>query len=723
MRETTKDLGATQKWIIFCRDKDSLDEIREICKTWFVSVPSLYVIHSDKYRSDNRRILKEFRESKSGVNVLLCIDMLNEGVHIKDISGIIMLRKTDSPIIFLQQLGRALEAGKTTQPLIYDLVGNYKDLKVENGDGLVGNTISIVKGIAEKVNKRGSSNCVIVRNFVEDFDKVMEEINSVLPSYWVCWSDFELTILKECYPSGGSKLCIENGVDKKIGQIHAKAAELGISYLGDLWTEEEDLIIKTYYQDGGSKACIEHGLNKNIRSIQYRASVLGIKSMRQQRSYSDIDVEKIKQYYPIGGYALCVENGVSLSKSTVHNIVKKYKLSVDDSWKSFEDDKIKKYYPTGGYKLCQSEGLSYKSERKIKDRANFLGVTLNSLWSDDDINLLREYYPKGGSDLCIKMGLQKSPDQIRSMSRRLKVYFQSNGANRYSVEEEDLLRRYYPIGGYKLCIEKGLNRPENSIHRKAATLGLWQKISFSIEEDNIIKKYYSDGGADLCIENGLYNKSKAAIKHRASSLGVVQIKRRVWRTEEDDILRSYIHLGLDECKKHGLSHRSDESLRYRANMLGLTIPCSYDEVQRKRDDEIIIKYYPIGGYKLCVEKGISKGDVHTIRNRARTLGVSYKEYAMPWSAEEDKLIILYYPVGGIPLCRKHGLNNRSDSSIHQHALTLGLKRPTSDKLWTEEEDKILRTFFPDGGARLCIEHGLNRSESGIRFRARKLGLK
>ena len=30
LRETTKDLGATQKWIIFCRDKDSLDEIREI---------------------------------------------------------------------------------------------------------------------------------------------------------------------------------------------------------------------------------------------------------------------------------------------------------------------------------------------------------------------------------------------------------------------------------------------------------------------------------------------------------------------------------------------------------------------------------------------------------------------------------------------------------------------------------------------------------------------
>ena len=54
--------------------------------------------------------------------------MLNEGVHVDGISGVILFRPTISPIIYRQQIGRALTAGDTAAPLILDVVNNFEGL-------------------------------------------------------------------------------------------------------------------------------------------------------------------------------------------------------------------------------------------------------------------------------------------------------------------------------------------------------------------------------------------------------------------------------------------------------------------------------------------------------------------------------------------------------------------------------------------------------------------
>lgn len=54
--------------------------------------------------------------------------MLNEGIHVDDVDGVILLRPTVSPIIYLQQIGRALSAGNKNQPVIFDLVNNFDSL-------------------------------------------------------------------------------------------------------------------------------------------------------------------------------------------------------------------------------------------------------------------------------------------------------------------------------------------------------------------------------------------------------------------------------------------------------------------------------------------------------------------------------------------------------------------------------------------------------------------
>lgn len=469
LRDTTKDLNENQKWIIFCRDKDSLKEICEICKSWFMSEPSLYIIHSDKNTVDNKRILKEFRESKSGVNVMLCIDMLNEGVHIKDIDGIIMLRKTDSPIIFLQQLGRALEAGKTTQPLIYDLVGNYKDLRIENG-GLAKTQISIVKGIEEKVKKVGKSNYVIVRNFTEELDNVMSELSQFIAGR--PWTEDDLSLLRKYYPIGGWKVCQENGLSRPKQSIVTKAYELGIKCndFSELWSEDEVVLLKKYYPIGGSKLCKEKGLNRTTQSISSHAQIYGLKYSPWTKEEDDI----LRKYYPEGGCEACIEHGLNKSKSMIFYRARKLGIKRNSLVYSEEEDQIViKYYPVGSVKLCQEMGLN-RSVQSIKGRARQLGITSSVFWRDEEIEILKKYYPIGGTKLCIENGLNRKASTIRAMAIKygLSQKRDVNKWNKWSDKEFNILYKYYPIGGAELCKQRGIDRTIEGIRKKARKLGI-----------------------------------------------------------------------------------------------------------------------------------------------------------------------------------------------------------------------------------------------------------
>ena len=60
------------------------------------------------------------------IEVLFAVDVFNEGVDIPEVETVLMLRPTDSPVVFLQQLGRGLRrtAGKTALRVI-DFVGNH----------------------------------------------------------------------------------------------------------------------------------------------------------------------------------------------------------------------------------------------------------------------------------------------------------------------------------------------------------------------------------------------------------------------------------------------------------------------------------------------------------------------------------------------------------------------------------------------------------------------
>ncbi len=62
------------------------------------------------------------------LDYIITVDIFNEGIDIPEVNQVLMLRPTESPIIFIQQLGRGLR--KTTNKdyvVIIDFIGNYSN--------------------------------------------------------------------------------------------------------------------------------------------------------------------------------------------------------------------------------------------------------------------------------------------------------------------------------------------------------------------------------------------------------------------------------------------------------------------------------------------------------------------------------------------------------------------------------------------------------------------
>ena len=118
------------KYIVFCANLEHMDDMIKKAREWFVKIdkrPHIYRAYSND--PETSKAFQDFKSDTSNhLKLLYCIDMLNEGIHVEDISGVILLRPTVSPIIYKQQIGRALSASKAKNPVIFDIVNNIENL-------------------------------------------------------------------------------------------------------------------------------------------------------------------------------------------------------------------------------------------------------------------------------------------------------------------------------------------------------------------------------------------------------------------------------------------------------------------------------------------------------------------------------------------------------------------------------------------------------------------
>ena len=119
------------KYIVFCTNIHAMRECMSHVPEWFGRLdaePHVYWFYT--MQPDTRSSFEDFKADNDvqHLRLLFCIDALNEGIHVADVDGVILFRPTVSPIIYKQQIGRALSAGKTDTPVIFDIVNNFEGL-------------------------------------------------------------------------------------------------------------------------------------------------------------------------------------------------------------------------------------------------------------------------------------------------------------------------------------------------------------------------------------------------------------------------------------------------------------------------------------------------------------------------------------------------------------------------------------------------------------------
>ncbi|MGN0425405.1 MAG: Helicase associated domain protein [Acetatifactor sp.] len=246
------------KYIVFCSGREHMEEMISLAATWYGALDKTPTVYRAIYDNmDSPEEVKNFTADQSDhLKLLFCIDMLNEGVHVADVDGAVLLRPTASPTLYLQQVGRALsvpDRDRSGQPMIFDMVDNFDSLKCI--DSFLEAYHKADKG--QKSDRTKKTYTFRLVDEARESRELFEKLNRALASSWeVCYQEAKhyyeihgnLKIPKyyitESGISLGSWLITQRRV--RAGAVPGKLTEEQISELDHLGMEWENRIGKAW---------------------------------------------------------------------------------------------------------------------------------------------------------------------------------------------------------------------------------------------------------------------------------------------------------------------------------------------------------------------------------------------------------------------------------------------------------------------------------------------
>ena len=241
--------------------------------------------------------------------------MLNEGVHVEGISGVILFRPTISPIIYKQQIGRALTAGDTAAPLILDVVNNFEGLTSISG------LQSEMQEAVHRLYANGEGDKIVTERFevieqVHDCRVLFEQLQASLSSGWehyfseasIYYAEHSNLNVPKLYTTpGGLSLGVWLVTQRRVreGQIQGNLTEQQIARLdsiGMVWGNRKEIA----WQHGFEVAKKYHDTYGNLmvpgKYVDPDGYPLGqwIIKTRQQKLNGRLKEERIAQLDEIG---------------------------------------------------------------------------------------------------------------------------------------------------------------------------------------------------------------------------------------------------------------------------------------------------------------------------------------------------------------------------------------------------------------------------------------
>lgn len=97
---------------------------KEFCQRGIASA-AVYSGENGAYAEERNEAIRKLKNGE--IRVIFSVDMFNEGMDIASLDMVMFLRPTESPVVFLQQLGRGLRLYKGKEYLnVLDFIGNYE---------------------------------------------------------------------------------------------------------------------------------------------------------------------------------------------------------------------------------------------------------------------------------------------------------------------------------------------------------------------------------------------------------------------------------------------------------------------------------------------------------------------------------------------------------------------------------------------------------------------
>ena len=119
--------GDRVKGLIFC---SRIDEARELSSKFNEKGWRTLVLSGGDSEAVRSAAIERLAgdEAEDALDYIISVDIFSEGVDIPEINQVIMLRPTESPIIFIQQLGRGLRKAEDKEyVVVIDFIGNYRN--------------------------------------------------------------------------------------------------------------------------------------------------------------------------------------------------------------------------------------------------------------------------------------------------------------------------------------------------------------------------------------------------------------------------------------------------------------------------------------------------------------------------------------------------------------------------------------------------------------------
>ena len=118
--------GERVKGLIFC---SRIDEAKELSVKFNKNGWRTLVLSGNDSEEARAAAIERLAGEESGnaLDYIISVDIFSEGVDVPEINQVIMLRPTQSPIVFIQQLGRGLRKAEDKEyVVVLDFIGNYR---------------------------------------------------------------------------------------------------------------------------------------------------------------------------------------------------------------------------------------------------------------------------------------------------------------------------------------------------------------------------------------------------------------------------------------------------------------------------------------------------------------------------------------------------------------------------------------------------------------------